>query len=307
MKNKRFFRLAASMVILSAIGISIYFIQLHYQPKDVVGFDGNRALLDVVAQVNFGPRIPGSMAHKEVINYILHELDITGWTSQILEEQINGHIAYNILATRSNENPSLLLGAHYDSRILADNDPVLSNRQLPVPGAIDGASGVAVLLELARTLPKKSISTAFLFIDIEDNGNIPGWDWLLGSRAFASHMAIQPKAVIILDMIGDKDLNIYKEQNSDPELTNQLWAMAGSLGYANAFIPEYKYRVLDDHIPFIEKNIRAVDVIDLDYSYWHTTMDTADKVSAKSLQIVGDTLIAWIAKYGPCLNQVKCN
>jgi Zn-dependent M28 family amino/carboxypeptidase len=100
--------------------------------------------------------------------------------------------------------------------------------------------------------------------------------------------------VVIVDMIGDADLNIYKEWNSDPKLTNEIWEVANNLGYENKFIPDYKYSMLDDHTPFLEAGIPAVDLIDFDYPYWHTVHDTPDKVSAESLQSVGETLHAWI-------------
>lgn len=307
MKNKGFYLLGIILVLIIIFGGFIWYYIANIQAGIDVKFDGARALIDIKNQVDFGPRIPASTAHNNEINYILQELTKAGWHAKVLEDEIDGHKAQNILATRGSEEPVILIGAHYDSRIVADNDSSPANRLLPVPAADDGASGVAVLLELARVFPKNNISTALLFIDIEDNGNIPGWDWLLGSRAFANRMTFYPKAVVILDMIGDKDLNIYMEQNSDPELTSQIWDTAKALGYSNFFIPEYKYRVLDDHIPFIEKGIKAVDIIDLDYPYWHTLADTSDKVSAKSLQIVGDTLLAWLINYGPCLSKVKCN
>ena len=98
-------------------------------------------------------------------------------------------------------------------------------------------------------------------------------------------------------MIGDADLNIYMEKNSDEEYTRQIWDTAAKLGYDKAFIPQYKYQVEDDHLPFIQKGLRAVDIIDLDYPYWHTVQDTADKVSAGSLSIVGTTLLTWIKSF----------
>ena len=109
-------------------------------------------------------------------------------------------------------------------------------------------------------------------------------------------MSGQPDSVIILDMIGDKDLNIYMEGNSDPDLNNEIWRVASELGYSQ-FIPKYKYNLIDDHIPFLNAGIRAVDVIDFNYPYWHTVEDTADKVSAESLQIVGETIVKWLEQY----------
>ena len=200
----------------------------------------------------------------------------------------------NIVAKRSDEPPQIVIGAHYDSRMFADHDPESTKHTDPVPGANDGASGVAVLLELARSLPKETVPVWLVFFDAEDNGQIEGWDWILGSREFVKNNSIQPRAAIIVDMIGDADLNIYKERNSNPELTDAIWAVAKSLGHENKFIPDYKYSMLDDHTPFLEAGIPAVDIIDFDYPYWHTTEDTPDKVSAESLQAVGETLRAWI-------------
>jgi Zn-dependent M28 family amino/carboxypeptidase len=270
-------------------------------------FDGERAYADVVAQVGFGPRIPGTEGHARVIEYVQTELAAAGWQSEIVADEFKGQMVKNIVATHGDEAPAILLGAHYDTRIYADNDPDPANYPRPVPGANDGASGVAVLLEIARTLHADSVPVQLVFLDAEDNGRIPGWDWILGSSAYAASLESRPQAVVIVDMIGDANLNIHMERNSDPKLTAQLWGVAKRLGYENAFIPDYKFRVLDDHIPFIEQGLRAVDIIDLDYPYWHTIQDTPDKVSAQSLDMVGKTLLAWIAEYGQCIAEQNCN
>ena len=132
--------------------------------------------------------------------------------------------------------------------------------------------------------------------DLEDDGNIPGYDWIMGSRHFVENLNEYPDKVVIIDMIGDKDLNIYKEFNSNKYLTNTIWNVADELGYKEYFIHELKYRILDDHIPFIEKGIQSIDIIDFDYPYWHTIRDTKDKVSPESLNIVGDVLLNWLQK-----------
>jgi Zn-dependent M28 family amino/carboxypeptidase len=186
------------------------------------------------------------------------------------------------------------VGAHYDSRILANRDPNPLLRSQPVPGANDGASGVAVLIELARTLPPAALPIELVFFDAEDNGQIPGWDWLLGSKAFVATMQTRPRAMILLDMVGDADLRIPMESNSDPALRRSIWATAARLGYRDVFVPETKYSIEDDHVPFLQAGIPAVDIIDLDYAYWHTTADTADHVSERSLQIVGDVVRTWL-------------
>jgi Zn-dependent M28 family amino/carboxypeptidase len=277
-------------------------------PKATNGeFDGERAYQDVIRQVGFGPRIPGTEGHARIIAYIQAELKAAGWQSEVVADEFKGQVVKNIRAWRAEAEPVVLLGAHYDTRIYADHDPNPENHTQPVQGANDGASGVAVLLELARTLPADSVPVELVFFDAEDNGRIAGWDWILGSSAYAASMQSRPQAVVIVDMIGDADLNIYMEHNSDPELTRQIWSVAGRLGYEQFFIPEYKYRVLDDHIPFLVKGLKAVDIIDLDYPYWHTIADTPDKVSADSLKVVGKTLLAWLAEYGPCIAQSNCN
>ncbi len=296
MKNSRalIFALLCFDLLLAIAGVAWYF-----WPRPAPGFDGERAYRDVIAQVGFGARVPGSQAHEQTINYIQRELAKAGWKSSVQQAEINGHTAKNIVAKRQDEPPVIILGAHYDSRLYADNDPDPQNRAKPVPGANDGASGVAVLLELARTLPKNSAPVWLVFFDLEDNGRIEGWDWILGSRAFAEQLAVSPQVVVIVDMIGDADLNIFMEKNSDDGFTRQIWQTAKGLGYESAFIPEYKHRILDDHVPFIEKGLRAVDIIDIDYPYYHTLQDTPDKVSTQSLKIVGDTLLAWIATFAP--------
>jgi Zn-dependent M28 family amino/carboxypeptidase len=140
-----------------------------------------------------------------------------------------------------------------------------------------------------------------VFFDGEDNGHIPGWDWILGSRGFVSTLEDKPDEVVIVDMIGDSDLNIYWEKNSDPNLSMQIWDIAARLGYANQFIPSEKHKILDDHLPFLEVGIPSIDIIDFDYPHWHTTGDTVDKISAESLTVVGETLRQWLLQkaFGP--------
>ncbi len=263
------------------------------------GFQGERAYQDVIYQVNLGPRTPGSVGHQQVEEYIKRELEAAGWQVMFQDTTYMNHPLRNIIATRTVESadnkPWIVLGAHYDTRFLADQDPDLEKRNEPVPGGNDGASGVAVLLELARTLPPElGAEISLVFFDAEDNGSIPNWDWLYGSRAYAESLTELPDAVVVVDMIGDADLNIYYEKNSDPAISEEIFAQAASLGYQEQFIPEPRFRMLDDHIPFLERGIRAVDLIDFDYPYWHTTDDTAEHVSADSLEAVGATLEAWL-------------
>jgi len=165
---------------------------------------------------------------------------------------------------------------------------------LPVPGANDGASGVAVLLGLARALPADLDTEIWLVLfDAEDNGRIPGWDWVLGSRGFVENLEGSFDAAVIVDMVGDADLNIYQEKSSDPVITAEIWNQAAQMGYTE-FIHEFKYRMIDDHTAFVQAGIPSVLIIDFDYPYWHTQGDSMEHVSARSIKAVGDTLLAWL-------------
>lgn len=294
----KFLRLSSAIIgFLLLIVAGWYANSLLSRPgAESVQFDGQRAYADVQTQVAFGPRIPGTEGHARLQEWIREELVEAGWQVEVQESEALGHPIQNIVGKRSAESPQIILGAHYDTRMVADSDPDPANRSKPVPGANDGASGVAVLLELARSLPEATVPVWLVFFDAEDNGRIEGWDWILGSSEFVRTNPIEPRAVIIVDMIGDADLNIYKERNSNPALTDEIWETARVLGYESKFIPQYKHSMLDDHTPFLQAGIPAIDIIDFDYPYWHTTQDTPDKVSAESLQAVGETLQVWVTQ-----------
>ncbi|PKN89872.1 MAG: hypothetical protein CVU45_05445, partial [Chloroflexi bacterium HGW-Chloroflexi-7] len=287
MKSKT--RWIITLALLVIIGILIAVILISLQPKPSLSFDEDRAWQDVMTQLEMGPRTPGSEAHEKVVTYIQTELEKAGWKVEIQETERMGHPIRNIIAKRGSGSPWVIFGAHYDSRFVADHDPVAANQILPVPGANDGASGVAVLLEMARVLPKNSDKQIWLvFFDAEDQGRLEGWDWILGSRSFAESLTANPDAVVVVDMIGDADLNIYREKSSDKAITDSIWQTAADLGYSEQFINEEKYNILDDHLPFLELGIPAVDIIDFDYPYWHTTSDTHENIAQESLAIVGN-------------------
>ena len=262
-------------------------------------FSAERAFQDLEYQVQLGPRIAGSPAHQQVRKWLVATNENAGWAVE--EQSINyqGQDIRNIIVKRDigSDFPWIIIGAHYDSRIIADKDPLPENRTKPVPGANDGASGVAILNELARVLPADLQANIWLvYFDAEDNGSMPGGDWILGSRAFVDSLQVKPDAVVIVDMVGDQDLNIFIEKNSTEELAAEIWRVADSLGYEKYFINQPKYRIVDDHLPFIQAGIAAVDIIDFDYQYWHTISDTVDKVSAESLGIVGEVVLGWLMR-----------
>jgi glutaminyl-peptide cyclotransferase len=261
-------------------------------------FDGERAYEDLLAQMELGPRYPGSPGHRAVGDLIIAVLDEVGWAVEEQPLTYQGVEGRNLIA-RANEGagPIIILGAHYDSRAIADQSPG-ELAQEPVPGAVDGASGVAVLLELARVLDLDLIPHELwlAFFDFEDQGGggMPDWDWIVGSTYMAQNLEVEPQAMILVDMIGDADQQLYYEGYSDPELRAEIWELAASLGYGDVFIPEVRHYMLDDHRPFLDRGIPAVDIIDFDYAYWHTVEDTADKAAPESLERVGRTLEAWL-------------
>lgn len=268
-------------------------------------FNGERAFADLEAQVSLGPRIRGEDGHSTFIKWVSDAFSDAGWQVNIHATQYNGFPVQNIIAKRGAPEEGgdwVIVAAHYDSRMQADRDPAPENRILPVPGANDGASGVAVIVELARALPEiDGKEIWFVLFDAEDNGDIDGMPWIIGSTAFVRDLGEfasgrLPDAVVVIDMIGDADLNIHPENYSDPALVQAIWLQAAALGYEKEFQPINKYSMLDDHTPFVRAGIPAVLLIDFDYPYWHTVADTPDKTSPESLRAVGETLLAWLQR-----------
>ena len=258
-------------------------------------FDGETAYAHVVTQCDFGPRPTGSPANRAVGDYIISALEEAGWEVETQEFTYRGTPVRNIVG-RTGEGPVVILGAHYDTRRQADQEDPTQ----PVLGANDGASGVAVLLELARVLDLSRVHRQvwLAFFDAEDNGQLDGWEWCVGSSYMADHLEVVPEAVVVVDMVGDADQQLYLEGNSDPALQRELWEIAATLGYTETFRSEYRWTMYDDHIPFARRGIPAVDIIDFDYPYWHTTQDTPDKVSPESLERVGRVLEVWLEEVG---------
>ncbi|MGC9348817.1 MAG: M28 family peptidase [Anaerolineae bacterium] len=258
-------------------------------------FDGDQAYEWVTRQTDLGYRITGSEANLQAGDMFIERVQALDWTVREQTFTYMGTPVRNILAWKGS-GPAVMIGAHYDTRRQADEeDPTV-----PVLGANDGASGVAVLLELARVLDlnRAQAQVYLAFFDAEDNGRLDGWDWIVGSTYMAEHWGDEGEppleAMVLVDMIGDSDQQIYYERNSDPELMAEIWSVAADLGYEERVIRAYKHAMLDDHIPFARRGVPAVDMIDFDYPYWHTTQDTPDKVSAESLEVVGRTVETWL-------------
>lgn len=305
-------------------------------PTDEAGeippyFDGERALEFAAMQVEFGPRPVGSEALTKTGDAIIEALEAAGWevVTQEFPYDANGQTypVRNIVAKRGT-GPITMLASHYDTRMIADNDPDPLLQGDPVLGANDAASSTAVVLEMAEAINDHYEITEnnqiwLVLFDAEDNGRIPGWDWILGSRYMATHLdqlGVTPEdfnLMILFDMVGEADTDreyigfnmetqkvgqqFYYENNSltnAPEQTEALWQIAAELGYEDHFIPQPRYTITDDHLPFIQQGIPAVDFIDFDYPYWHTTSDTLDKLSATSLDRVGSVAEMYLLRTG---------
>ncbi len=258
-------------------------------------FGGEKAYEHVLGQVAIGPRPAGSEAGWATGDFIISELAKLGWSAEAQEFVFKGVKGRNIISKKG-AGPIIIIGAHYDTRPAADQDPNVELRNTWIEGGNDGASGVAVLLELARVLePEKLKNEVWLiFFDAEDRGRLDGWPFSVGAQHAAESLTVTPQAVVVVDMIGDADQQLYYEHNSIAELSKEIWAVAAELGYEDAFIPEFRHTIIDDHLPFLERSIPAIDIIDFDYPAWHTVADTADKVSPQSLERVGRTLEVWL-------------
>lgn len=223
---------------------------------------------------NVGNRTIGTNGHRTAFNYITKKLK----EPEIDSFYIDGLWLYNIYKKFSTKQPLIGIGAHWDS----DKN---------CPGANDGGSGVALLLKLADTLTKNPpyMSVHLLFFDGEDVERAE----LYGSTHFAINSLDQYSFVLIIDMVGDKDLKIFKEGNSSkffPSLVDSIWQIGMEIA-PDVFIPSIKYYIIDDHMPLIKYGIRAIDIIDFDYPYWDTPFDTIDKCSKKSLDMMYNFLL----------------
>lgn len=276
--------------------------------RAVPQFDGQRAFSKLEKQVAFGPRVPGTKASQECLSWM--EQELKQYTPRVVKQPFTHYdkrlkktvYMTNLIASfNTGAKSRIFFAAHWDSRPWADQDKK-ENWDKPIPGANDGASGVAVLLEIARNLKKDApdIGVDLIFFDGEDYGPEGQLDeYFLGSREFAKQAGqYRPRYGILLDMVGDAQLGIPIEGYSQqylPQIVEKVWSMAESLGIY-AFERRSGGFINDDHKMLIEAGIPCIDLIDFEYpdplnSYWHTLQDTPDKCSAESLEAVGTVLL----------------
>jgi len=285
-------------------------------------FDGSRALDLVEEQMDMGPRVPDTDASRSWMNR--SEELFRSWGYDVSRQEFNGSgpdlegVPMTNIRARSPlhgvdepgddvywgwDTPSIIVLAHFDCRPYADQDPDPDNHDIPVPGANDGASGTAAVMELARVLRgiRLNVSVEFLLVDGEDAGhNLDGF--FEGSTVHAESIPVgdrdEVRAVILLDMIGDAQLNLPRERMSTDALQDDIYAVAAGLG-VEQFEDGLGPSIYDDHWPYLQRLMPAVDLIDFSYpnsttNYWHTLDDTTDKLSAESLEATGSVVEAFI-------------
>jgi Zn-dependent M28 family amino/carboxypeptidase len=258
-------------------------------------FDSNRAWEHLRQLVSIGPRPAGSAAIEQTRKYITAQLSQLGLTAaeQAWDDRTPAgpvHMVNLLVTIPGTSRDRIVIAGHYDTK---------RYREFRFVGASDGGSSAAFLIELARVLKarRNPLTVELLFLDGEEAvGEWAGTDNTYGSRHYVqvakrNGSLASLKAMILVDMIGDRQLDIRRDTNSTPWLTDIIWNAARSEKLGEYFLND-RTAIEDDHLPFVEAGVPSVDIIDLDYEAWHTPMDTLDAVSARSLQVVGDVLMA---------------
>lgn len=291
-------------------------------------FSPDSAYSYIENQVAFGPRVPGSEGHDKCRDYIVESLNRFGADTVIVQEAeveaFNGDklpIANIVARYKSNNAKRILLVAHYDTRPWADMESKSEERSKPIPGANDGASGVGVLLEIARNLALKqpSVGVDLLFVDAEDYGNNDGFatrsdSWCLGSQYWTENMVPYtdgnlPVYGILLDMVGGRNARFHYEAFATKQAktpTIKVWSEAEQLGYGDRFIRTVGGAVTDDHIFLTRAGIPTTDIIELNNEEtstfpptWHTLNDDMSNIDRSTLKAVGETVLNVVYKEKP--------
>lgn len=292
------------------------------RPADIPVFDADSAYRSIKTQVGFGPRVPNSQAHRACGDYLIKELTRLGGHLHVQEADLVGFDgkvlkARNIIASyQRQKSDRILLLAHWDSRPWSDQDPDPANRNKPVDGANDGASGVGILMEIARHLGRKSpaVGVDIFLTDMEDYGAPRGYpgaggdeSWCLGTQYWTRQPHVpgyRARYGILLDMVGASGAVFPKEGYSmrfAPQIVEKVWSEAQALGFASFFLNRTEGFITDDHVPVSERlGIPTIDIIHLTAAgfgdYWHTQKDTLQRIDRQTLRAVGQTLLNVIYK-----------
>ena len=277
----------------------------------VPSFDAGRVIAHVEKQCGWGPRLPNSAARDSVAAYLARTLEQYGARVSLQRFDVADpygertlHLVNVIASFDPGRGKRVMIAAHYDSRPRADQETIDSLKSLPVPGAVDGAAGAGVLLELGRLLGARTpggIGVDLVFFDGEDYGEESDREYyLLGSKYFAANLdGYRPVSVILLDMVGGNSTTIAREaysQTNSAELTDELFRRAAALGL-DYFVELKGPPVYDDHVPLIEAGLSAVNLFGYNYPQWHTTRDTPDQCDPGRLAQVGALLVDFLYDY----------
>jgi hypothetical protein len=313
------------MSLIHLLVISLLFIQSSKVSAEspILAFNEINAYNHITTQLDFGFRVPGTAAHNNCAEWITDKIrnntdEVLTHDFYIQKESQPRYYCQNILGKiNTNKNKIVILGAHWDSRNVAEKDTY--NQSQPIPGANDGGSGVGVLIELSRVLSlfkdNLDFQVWFLFFDAEDQGYSQGiyglefWDWCEGSTKFVDDIeeffdssSEKLDSFILLDMVGGKDLQFVRETNSNGVLHNQIFSEGRKLGYDSAFpLNPTKMSVIDDHIAFKDYGLPVIDlIIDFingEWEYHHTHSDNLNNIDPQSLKIIGQTIESYLKSY----------
>lgn len=287
-------------------------------PAPASTFNTDSAMAYLQRQVDFGPRVPGSDAHRRCADWIALTLRDMGYTVTDNTESVTHPVSGNKVSVRNiyaQSNPDatdrIVLLAHYDTRPWADHDADPSKHNTPIDGANDGASGVAVALEVARNIsglaPDKGVD--ILIVDLEDSGTYNDDEsWCIGSRHWAEHLPYkpgqQPRFAVLLDMVGGKDAVFYREYFSEAyasAINDLVWQTAKGAGHGDRFIDKVGGAINDDHLSLLRAGIPAIDIIEMNVANggfnptWHTTDDNIDNIDPATINAVGHVITKLIS------------
>ena len=273
-------------------------------------FSGEKALANVARQLEFGARSTGAEGNQRTGDWLIEQLRILGWDVVIQPITIGDTLTgRNIVGVRSPEQagaPVAILATQYDTRLVADADPDPAGQTTPSPGANDNASGVALLLELARTLnvDASGHTLCLAFFDAEANAGLPGWSPQVGSQIFVDSQpesvprCASPQFVVGVNQVGAADQIFYQDAAADRTLQDAIWQTAADLGWADTFQPAIKPAQAGVQTPFQATDVATASIAGADYPFAATTLDTLDRLAAATLERVGLTLETWLEQ-GP--------
>jgi len=272
----------------------------------MIPFDKKKAWALLKDLSSRGKRPPGTREHKNAIQYLFQSMQVVcpkTWLQPFpLKLRGNKIHCSNICGLTEGKDPSstICIGSHFDTRWIADREQDIKKKNMPIPGVNDGTSGVVIILELARILQlyKPEHNVLFILFDAEDIGKIDGYDFGYGAAYYAQHGEIIPDSVIALDMVGGTNMHLTIDLNSlsldkSRQIFDRIFKIGRSFNYP-CFFENPINLIISDHYPFLQRNIPACILIDINYPQWHTHSDTIEYCSEESLKYIGDVLFRYL-------------